>query len=998
MAKSNPDQKAFDTSPKNASQGLDTGVEGEPFFRKVDWMAFGTTLAISLGVYLYTLAPTVTLEDSGELAVAADYLGVPHPPGYPIWTLLAWFFQWIFHWVTYYGHPNPAWSVGLMSAIFGALSCAILALLVSRSAFDMLRGMRNVTEVLGVKTESHLCWAGGVAGGLLFAFSSVLWSQSVIVEVYSLNAFFVTLIFLLTYRWMCRPHENSTLFIIAFLFGLGFTNHQTIVFAVPALVFTVAFRDMKLFRDCMVGGLMLFAVYLFWKASKITGDPLPVEDVTRKTRYIITGITLIALPGPIAFFMARELFTEWRRFLILVGLGALGVSFYFYLPIASDQNPPMNWGYPRTEEGFWHALTRGQYEKFTVLDNLKIMFANPGHYIALLNSIIFNPTGYTSVVAQFTWPLAGFAILAFVFFVRVQWREQSWLLVTFVGFVFLTAIFVIVQWPDRDVQTLFIGRVQYIQAHAIYALWISYGLIFGLAWVDTHTRGSPLVKYAGIGLAFLLPLVLVHRNVYNEEYVQTAGGVEQNGHDFGWQFGHYQLRGIHAITNELQEGETPPPSATYPPEMDPDAIFFGGTDPGRFVPTYMIYSAKVRPDVFLITQNALADNTYMNVMRDLYGDQMWIPAVSDSNQAFKQYVDDVRSGRISAGAAVVEKGGRVSVQGVQGVMMINGILTKFIFDQNRHKHSFYVEESYVIPWMYPYLTPHGLIMKINHDPLPRLPDELVKNDHDFWEWYSKRLFDNPKFHRDVVARKTFSKLRSAIGGLYVHRRNYPEAENAFKQAILLYDLSPEANFRLADAYTQQRKFDEAIDQISQFLEKDPDNDKVRAYKNKLISTRDQDQRRVVLEEQLTKGADIESALELLEIYRNLGQGRQFRTLAVRILNDPRVPVEVCRRIGEISKKGRNFNMALQAYTKLVQRSTNDYLGYIELAAVHMATRKYQESLQALQQAVKLGGESARRVIRSDERFKPIASSAAFQQHVPPVGANGFTLPFGAGVK
>ena len=64
-----------------------------PFFRRVDWMAFWLTFLISFGVYFYTMGPTVTLEDSGELAVASDYLGVPHPPGYPIWTLLTWFFQ-----------------------------------------------------------------------------------------------------------------------------------------------------------------------------------------------------------------------------------------------------------------------------------------------------------------------------------------------------------------------------------------------------------------------------------------------------------------------------------------------------------------------------------------------------------------------------------------------------------------------------------------------------------------------------------------------------------------------------------------------------------------------------------------------------------------------------------------------------------------------------------------------------------------------------------------
>ena len=89
------------------------------FFRRIDWWAFWIVSLVTLAVYVHTLAPTVTLEDSGELAVASDYLGVPHPPGYPIWTLITWFFQWIFPWVTYNGHPNPAWSVGLASAVAG---------------------------------------------------------------------------------------------------------------------------------------------------------------------------------------------------------------------------------------------------------------------------------------------------------------------------------------------------------------------------------------------------------------------------------------------------------------------------------------------------------------------------------------------------------------------------------------------------------------------------------------------------------------------------------------------------------------------------------------------------------------------------------------------------------------------------------------------------------------------------------------------------------------
>ena len=60
---------------------------GECFFRPVDWLAFAITFLVALIGYCLTISPDLTLEDSGELAVASMYAGVPHPPGYPVWTL-----------------------------------------------------------------------------------------------------------------------------------------------------------------------------------------------------------------------------------------------------------------------------------------------------------------------------------------------------------------------------------------------------------------------------------------------------------------------------------------------------------------------------------------------------------------------------------------------------------------------------------------------------------------------------------------------------------------------------------------------------------------------------------------------------------------------------------------------------------------------------------------------------------------------------------------------
>jgi hypothetical protein len=113
---------------------------------RLDRSAFAVTLLAALALYTWNLAPTVTLEDSGELIVAAHHLGVPHPPGYPIWTVLTWLVQRPVAWMTFRGHPNPAWGVAFASALFGALACANVALLVARSGRDLVARVPRLLE------------------------------------------------------------------------------------------------------------------------------------------------------------------------------------------------------------------------------------------------------------------------------------------------------------------------------------------------------------------------------------------------------------------------------------------------------------------------------------------------------------------------------------------------------------------------------------------------------------------------------------------------------------------------------------------------------------------------------------------------------------------------------------------------------------------------------------------------------------------------------------
>ncbi len=993
----------------------------DSFFSKLDWAAFWAATAATAAVYFLTLGPSVGLEDSGELATAAANLGVPHPPGYPFWTFCSWLFCKAFSWVTYMGYPTPAWSVSLCSATFGAFAAGCTAMLICRSGRDFIGDETSVGRALS--------FGGGIAGALTFALSPVEWSQSTIVEIYSLNALFLMLVFLLSYRWMRRPSDRM-LWFTAFVFGLGLTNYQVLLFAIVPLALVIAMKNIGLFRDVFIylvpvgltwqllqigqlvradrfmqadvinkheaivgravstpssaaivigcvllvaaitaaavlvrrgerekaekallfvgasgAVILLLSSFVFVSSETWEGVTAPVAPLIAPTKYAL--IAALAAGSVVAAMLAalREgehlsdapsmkrlavsaalalaavvvaasvpqagdagyagqpfpwgkstsmfcvmialLFTlcsftkkglcfavpvaglhiaafillthgamnglthpcswwfcwpiAWNFVLLaMVWLalpngrsvaGAaffaqLGVSFYAYMPIVSDlRNPPMNWGYPRTWEGFKHAIMRGQYEA--------IGFQIP-KWGVILNY-------FEDVRVQFTDILIPFAIVPFAAAHWVVEKENrkafwQWMIPALVCFLLMSFLLIALANVKGDIQDGFIQKVKFISSHAMLAMWIGYGLVFAAAYALRRLKprlGEARLKTAAIVSAavmiivsFVYPIVDNYCGDYLlgvNEVAFKLGGNEQNGHTFGWQFGAYQLDGAKAIREQIVADEEPLPDPDWPEPMEKFSIFFGGTDPGRFVPTYMIYSANFRPDIYLITQNALADDTYMSVERDLYGDEIWIPSKEDSADAFNIYVDEVQRGVRPANGDLKIENGRVQVTGALGVMEINGILTKMMHDHDRLRHSFYVEESYVIPWMYPYLSPHGLIMKINANPTPYNAETATK-DADFWDWYVRRLLDDPAYRRDFAGQKSFSKLRAAIAGLYLRQNRFREALQAYREAVLLYPASPEATFRYAqECLLPYRRWDVALELMDYTDWIDPNN-------------------------------------------------------------------------------------------------------------------------------------------------------------------------------
>jgi len=287
-----------------------------------------TVFLVALILYSWTLAPTVTLTDSGELIVVARGLGIAHPPGVPLWVVLA-------HLASLLPFGNVAVRINFSSALFAALACATLTL----SVAELTLTASSLTASKRRKRGAHQSKAGEEPGlarlllvspalgaGLLMAFSRTLWSYATITEVYALNTLFIVLIFFLMLRWRRRIVEDRT---------CVSTASNTGQVATP---------------------IIRHDAYLY-AAALLFGLALGVHHVTVALTLPAIAIIVFQTQG-LRFFTSRRLV-----YAALISIGAL-VAVYAYLPLAASRSPVINWGDPRSLQEIWWHITGRQYQVY----------------------------------------------------------------------------------------------------------------------------------------------------------------------------------------------------------------------------------------------------------------------------------------------------------------------------------------------------------------------------------------------------------------------------------------------------------------------------------------------------------------------------------------------------------------------------------------------------------------------------------------------------------
>jgi hypothetical protein len=308
------------------------------------WHAIFAALAFGVPIvaYIRTLTPTVPFWDSGEFIATSWILGLPHPPGNPVYTMLGRIFSLI-------PIETVAWRVNFMSALSSSLACLFTFLFTVRALRRTIAGGRGtMVEWLG-------CELGGLVAAFFLAFASSFWDSAIEAEVYSLSSCIIALTIWLGFNWwdhLGEPGNDRLLILIVYILGISTGVHLGTVLVAPGLLvlFMIArpsyFANAKFVVPALFLGLFAAVVFLAGVLEiRIPGILLAA----------ILGMAILYAAINHRFYVKNNLVALWSLAILV------GFTVQIFLLIRSQQMPAINEGSPTTIATWLEYLSRKQY-------------------------------------------------------------------------------------------------------------------------------------------------------------------------------------------------------------------------------------------------------------------------------------------------------------------------------------------------------------------------------------------------------------------------------------------------------------------------------------------------------------------------------------------------------------------------------------------------------------------------------------------------------------
>ncbi|RMH71084.1 MAG: DUF2723 domain-containing protein [Gemmatimonadetes bacterium] len=583
------------------------------------WIAVLFVFLFTLAIYTITLAPTTSFWDSGEYIACAYILGIPHPPGNPLYVLIGRLFSMI-----PYGE-EVAWRVNFMSALSTAFSVMLIFLMTFR--FTKNWGGSTILEDIPR-------YVAGISAAFFYAFSFTIWTNAIEAEVYGPLVFFMALICWYVLYWgdqIKNKWHHMHILLIVYLFALAFGIHQTAVLIIPALIIFILISDYRTLLDTKLWFLLLvFAtlgysihLYLIVRTQVNPGideaDPYNLymfgEYIQRK-QYRPYRLFERSAPFAIQFrdyikyhswqYLNFEQLQYWYPqlkgalletvksvygFLVLF-IGLLGGLVHWFTGKEREDRPQ---SYLSFDDYLVRVFSSRRYFLYGIFLLILWGTPNPNPFNNLLfNSILTNVTG---TVPQFIALLALAAIgpaIVFLIIAGGAWVSQFirpyrhfillFLLVfiTTVGFVFFMNL------TDHEVRD---RDYFWSPGYMIWAIWMGLGTGGIVYWVSRWFKTASIGKYLVTGLLGMGFIALPLGNMYTQFHSHDRTN-EYIAHDYG--------------LNLLES-------------CDPNGIIFTNGDNDTF-PLWFIQEVKhIRRDVTVANLSLLNTQWYIKQLRDEWG-------------------------------------------------------------------------------------------------------------------------------------------------------------------------------------------------------------------------------------------------------------------------------------------------------------------------------------------------------------------------------------------
>jgi len=324
------------------------------------WFVFFVTAV----VYTMTLEPTMSFWDCGEFIASANRMEVGHPPGAPLFMLIARVFS------AFSSPENVPYMVNFLSGICSAATVMFLFWSITHMA-------KKIADRNGVLNGGRIAaiLGSGMIGGLAYTFSDTFWFSGVEGEVYAMSSLFTAAVFWAILKWESvadRGNELRWIILIAYVMGLSIGVHLLNLLAIPAICFVYFFKRYEVTPKGIAAtalislalliliqtGIIIWFVQLAGYFERIFVNSLGLPFNSGALFYATAVIALIVFG---LYYSRKKGMVALNTLILGISVAVIGYTSFATIIIRSQANPPMNENKPDNLFSLLAYLNREQY-------------------------------------------------------------------------------------------------------------------------------------------------------------------------------------------------------------------------------------------------------------------------------------------------------------------------------------------------------------------------------------------------------------------------------------------------------------------------------------------------------------------------------------------------------------------------------------------------------------------------------------------------------------